>query len=465
MNNTDLCFMSAVDMAAAIRSSRISPVEIVDALFERIHALNPSLNAYCTLAEDSARQAAREAEAAVAHGEKLGLLHGVPVSIKDLLFTAGLRTMRGSPIYQNFVPEENAPSVAQLKAAGAIIIGKTATPEFGWKGTTDSPVSGISYNPWNLERSCGGSSGGAAAAVAAGIGPLAVGTDGAGSIRIPASFCGIVGLKASYGRVAVYPPSPLGFLTHAGPMARTTRDTALMLQVIAGPDERDLGSLPPDHADYLDACVQELRGLRIAWSPDLGHAPVDPEVARICATAAGVFTELGCTVEQADPGFADLARPLQVLWASGLAHALRSALPEWADQMDQGLVEMIRAAAAFTAADYTAALAQRIALWDTMRRFYERYDLLITPTMPTTAFAPGPTPLEVAGRAIYGFGYTPFTFPFNLTGQPAITVPCGFAADGLPVGVQIVGPRFADALVLRAAAAFERARPWIQRRP
>jgi aspartyl-tRNA(Asn)/glutamyl-tRNA(Gln) amidotransferase subunit A len=283
--------MPAVEMAAAVRARQLSPVEIVDALLDRIQRVNPTLNAYCTLAEAAARTAARAAEDAVMRGDALGILHGVPVSIKDLLLTKDVRTMRGSRIYAHDIPGEDAPAVARLKASGAIILGKTATPEFGWKGTTDSPLTGVSRNPWDRERTCGGSSGGAAAAVAAGLGPLAVGTDGAGSIRIPASFCGIVGLKPSRGRVAIYPPSAVGFLSHTGPMTRTVGDAALMLRALAGPDERDSGSLPPDDQDYLAAA--DVRGLRVAWSANLGYAPVEPEVARICADAAQVFVHDG----------------------------------------------------------------------------------------------------------------------------------------------------------------------------
>jgi aspartyl-tRNA(Asn)/glutamyl-tRNA(Gln) amidotransferase subunit A len=374
--------------------------------------------------------------------------------------------MRGSHIYEQFVPDQDAPAVAQLKASGAILLGKTTTPEFGWKGATDSLLTGVSRNPWNLARSCGGSSGGAAVAVAAGMGPLAVGTDGAGSIRIPASFCGIVGLKPSRGRVAVYPPSAVGFLSHAGPITRTVRDAALMLQVIAGPDERDLGSLPMDATEYLQECEKTVRGLRVAWSVDLGYAPLEPEIGRICASAAQVFADLGCVVEQAAPGFPDPVQSLQVLWAGGLAAALGPYLPQGADQMDPGLVELIHSARQLSATDYVAAVMERDALWERVQEFFTHYDLLLTPTMPTTAFEAGaPIPSSVAGRSTSGFGYTPFTFPFNLTGQPAITVPCGLAADGLPVGLQIIGRRYADGTVLRAAAAFEAARPWADRMP
>lgn len=467
MRSDDLCFIPATDLAAAIRARRLSPVELVDAVFERIHRLNPSLNAFCTLTEESARLAARDAETAVMRGEALGALHGIPVSIKDLLITKGVATMRGSRIYAADVPDEDAPAVVRLKAAGAIVLGKTTTPEFGWKGSTDSPLTGVTRNPWNLERSPGGSSGGAAAAVAAGLGPLAVGTDGAGSIRIPASLSGIFGLKPSRGRVAAFPPSAVGLLSHIGPMTRSVRDAALMLRAMAGPDERDLGSLPADPADYLAACDGGVRGLRIAWSADLGYAPVDPEIASICAAAAGVFAnELGCEVDAVDPAFDDPVEPLQVLWASGLANYLRHYLEAWAGQMDPGLVELVRSAEGYTAPDYAAAMATRDRVWDAMRRLLDRYDLLLTPTMPTTAFPAGaPIPQTIAGRQTTGFGYTPFTFPFNMTGQPAASLPCGMASDGLPVGLQIVGRRYDEATVLRAAAAFEAARPWERRVP
>lgn len=457
MPDQDLCAMPAVELAAAIRTKQISPVEVVEAIFERIHRLNPTLNAFCTLCETEALEAAHAAEAAVMRGEQLGALHGVPVSIKDLLLTRGVRTMRGSRIYAQDVPSEDAPVVARLKEAGAIVLGKTTTPEFGWKGLTDSPLTGVSTNPWDYTRTCGGSSGGAAAAIAALMGPLAVGTDGAGSIRIPASFCGIVGFKPSRGRVPAYPASAVGFLSHIGPMTRTVRDAALMLQVMCGPDERDLGSLPNDGTDYLAACEGGIRRMRVAWSANLGYTPVEPEIAQICEAAARHFaTTLGCELEAADPGFSDPVDELQILWASGLAALLQPALPEWEAQMDPGLVELVRLAELYSATDYAIALRTRDQLWEITRGFFERYELLLTPTMPTAAFAAGaPPPAAIAGRAVHGFGYTPFTFPFNLTGQPAISVPCGFTHDGLPVGLQIIGRRYADATVLRAATAFE----------
>ncbi|MBI2878907.1 MAG: amidase, partial [Candidatus Rokubacteria bacterium] len=290
MHDDDLCYLPATDLAAAIRAKALSPVEVVEAFLARIERLNPLLNAYCTLTAEAAREAAREAEAAVLAGRPLGALHGVPVSIKDLIITRGVRTTWGSKIHEDHVPEEDAPAVERLRAAGAILLGKTNTPELGWRGSTDNLIFGPTRNPWDPGRTAGGSSGGAAAAVAAGLGPLAVGTDGGGSIRIPASFCGIYGLKPSFGRVPIYPASAAEALSHAGPMTRTVADAALMLEVLAGPDERDRNSLPADGARYARAIEDDLRGLRVAWSPDLGYAAVDPEVRALAEAAARRFT-------------------------------------------------------------------------------------------------------------------------------------------------------------------------------
>jgi aspartyl-tRNA(Asn)/glutamyl-tRNA(Gln) amidotransferase subunit A len=467
MPATEICYMPATELAEAIRRKTMSPVEVIDAVYTRIHAVNPALNAYCTLTEDQARTQARAAETAVMRGGALGPLHGVPVSIKDLVFTKGVRTMRGSKIYEHFVPDEDAPVVERLHKAGAIALGKTTTPEFGFKGMTDSPVTGVSRNPWKLDRTPGGSSGGAAAAVAAGMGPLAVGTDGGGSIRIPASFCGIFGFKGSFGRVAAYPPSAVAPLSHTGPMTRTVRDAALMFNAIVGPDDRDINSLPHDGADYLAACEGGVRGLRVAWSATLGYAPVEPEVKQAAEAAANVFaSDLGCRLEAADPGFENPAPIFNVLWVGGLGTYLQPYLAEWKSRLDPALATMVEGLPRLTAADYAGALLQKAMVWDKARAFFQRYDLLLTPTMATVAWEAGkPAPAQIAGRPIVDFGYTPFTFPFNLTGQPAATVPCGFSSDGLPIGLQIVGRRLDDATVLRAAAAFEAARPWAAKRP
>jgi aspartyl-tRNA(Asn)/glutamyl-tRNA(Gln) amidotransferase subunit A len=466
----DVCFMPATALAAVIRAKKVSPVELVNAIYARIHETNPRINAFCTLTEEQAHRAAKEAETAVMRGDRLGALHGVPVSIKDLFLTRGVRTMYGSRIRENYVPEEDAPAVAKLLAAGAILIGKTTTPEFGFKGVTDSPLTGITRNPWNLSKTCGGSSGGAGAAVAAGLGPIAIGSDGAGSIRIPSSFNGIFGLKPSLGRVANYPSSPVPFLVHAGPMARTVHDAALLLNVIAGPDERDLLSLPADATDYLAACEGGVRGLRVAWSPTLGYAKVDPEVASMTEAAAKAFeSSLGCKIEAADPGFESPWGSLSVLWTMSYALRLRTFLPEWESRMDPDLVMLIKGVGRLGPTEYGEAFAKRSVLWDMTRKFFDRFDLLLTPTLPVPAFEagrPNPDGMPVPAGSLLPFSeWLPFTYPWNITGQPAASVPCGFTREGLPVGLQIVGRRFADATVLRAAAAFEQVRPWTDKRP
>jgi aspartyl-tRNA(Asn)/glutamyl-tRNA(Gln) amidotransferase subunit A len=469
IHGEEFCFTPATILAAAIRQKKVSPVEVINAVYERLHKTNPKVNAFCTLTEEQAHRIAKEAEAAVMRGDRLGALHGVPVSVKDVFLTRGVRTMFGSRIRENYVPEEDAPAVAKLLAAGAILIGKTTTPEFAFKPVTDSPLTGITRNPWDLNKTSGGSSGGAGAAVAAGLGPIAIGSDAGGSIRLPCSFNGIFGLKPSFGRVAYYPSRPVP-LVHAGPMARTVRDAALMLNVIAGPDERDLLSLPADATDYLSGCEDGIRGLRVGWSPALGYAKVDAQVGALTEAAAKVFdSSLGCKVETADPGFESPWEWLSILVVMGFALPLRGFLPEWDSRMDPDLVTIIRNVERLGPTDYGEALAKRFVFWDTTRKFFDRFDLLLTPTMPIPAFEAGrlsPDAMQVPAGSLMSFpDYSPFTYPWNITGQPAASVPCGFTREGLPVGLQIVGRRFADATVLRAAAAFEQARPWNEKRP
>jgi aspartyl-tRNA(Asn)/glutamyl-tRNA(Gln) amidotransferase subunit A len=460
-----LCYMSAADLAAAIRAKNVSPVEVINAVLAQIERLNPKLNAFCLVTADSARQAAQTAEQAVMRGETLGPLHGVPVSIKDLVITKGVRTMRGSKLYEHDMPSEDAPVVERLQAAGAILLGKTTTPEFGFKGVTDSPVTGISRNPWHLERTPGGSSGGAGAAVASGMGPLAIGTDGGGSIRIPSSFCGIYGLKPQLGRVPVYPASATGDLSHAGPMTRTVRDAALMLNVIAGNDNRDRFSLPTSHPDYLTAIEGDIRGLRVAWSPDLGYATVDPHVRQITAKAANAFVELGCKVEETDPGFDNPEELLQRFFYVNIGAMLQD-YPGYESKVDPQLLDILGEVKGLSAQEYARSILRRGAYFDKVQRFFAVYDLLLCPTVAVPPFQVGSEgPRQIAGRSVSRRAWFALTPPFNLTGQPAATVPCGFSADGLPIGLQIVGRRFDEATVLRASAAFEVARPWAHKRP
>jgi aspartyl-tRNA(Asn)/glutamyl-tRNA(Gln) amidotransferase subunit A len=464
----DLCWLSALELAAQIRAKKISPVEVVDAVLARIERANPRLNAFCTLTADEARDAAQAAEVSVMTGEELGPLHGVPVSIKDLLFTRRLLTTGGSRLFADHVPEEDAVSVERLKGAGAIILGKTNTAEFGHKAVTDNPLFGITRNPWSPSLTPGGSSGGSAAAVAAGMGPLALGTDDGGSIRIPASFCGIYGLKPSFGRV----PRGASFpgwetLSHTGPMTRTVRDAALVLDALAGPDDRDRFSLPADAGpSYLQSCEGGLAGLSVAWSADLGHAIVDPEVAEICARAAEDFEALGCHVEVVTPGWDDPEEIFRAIAPAEIYSAWGDRLEEGADQLDRSLVALLKYGEGITARQYLAATARRQEFWTEVQRFLARFDLLLTPTVAVPAFPVArPAVKEIDGRPVSPLGWIPFCFPFNLTGQPAASVPVGFTSAGLPVGLQIVGRRFADRTVLAASAAFEAAHPWAARRP
>jgi len=440
---------------------------VLDAVLDRIERLNPKLNAFVTLTGAQARREAKAAERAVSKkGARLGPLHGVPFSVKDLVITKGVRTTFGTPLYRDNVPSEDAPMVERLKAAGAIMLGKTNTPTFGWIGATHNLLFGPTRNPWNLGRTPGGSSGGASAAAAAGLGPLHVGTDGGGSIRIPASFAGIYGLKASFGRIPAYPPSGAWSLSHIGPMTRTVADAALMLQVAAGPDERDQTSLPAAPVDYVKALAGGVKGLRVAWSADLGFADVvDPEVRDLCAKGASAFREVGCRVEAVDPGWPSPLDCWSQLFGGGIATRLAPYLDR-KSEIDPGLYRIIETTLKNPPTKYVQAWFDRLAWWEHPRRLFEKYDLLLTPTIACPPFAIGlDNPTEIAGKSVPPYAWIPFTFPFNMTGQPAASVPCGFTKDGLPVGLQIVGRRFDDATVLRASAAFERVRPWARHRP
>jgi aspartyl-tRNA(Asn)/glutamyl-tRNA(Gln) amidotransferase subunit A len=468
MAKDDLCWLSATELAALIRTRKVSPVEVVDAVLARIEKVNPRLNAYVTLTADEARRRARAAERAVMRrGARLGPLHGVPFSVKDLVITRGVRTTFGTPLYRDNVPDEDAPMVERLLAAGGILLGKTNTPTLGWIGSTHNLLFGPTRNPWDLELTPGGSSGGASAAAAAGLGPLHVGTDGGGSIRIPAACTGIVGVKPSYGRIPTYPFSGAWSLSHIGPMTRTVADAALMLQVSAGPDERDLYSLPADGADYQRAARStSLRGLRVAWSDDLGFAPVvDPEVKAVCAGAVKAFRELGARVEAVNPKWPSPHEAWDQIFCGGIATRLAPYLDR-RQEIEAGLVEIVERALKNPPTRYVQAWFDRLTWWQHVRPFFDKYDLLLTPTIACLPFAcTADAPSEIAGRRIGRYDWIPFTYPFNLTGQPAASVPAGFTRGGLPVGLQIVGRRFDDVGVLRAAAAFERARPWAQHRP
>ncbi len=387
----------------------------------------------------------------------MGALDGVPVSIKDVILARGWPTLRGSKTIDPKGPwDDDAPAVARLREAGAVLLGKTTTPEFGWKGVTDSPLTGITRNPWDPRKTPGGSSGGAAAAVASGMGPLAVGTDGGGSIRIPCAFTGLFGIKPTFGRVPAWPPSPMGTVAHVGPIARSVADAALMLSVMSQPDSRDWTALPCDGRDYREGLEDGVRGLRIAYSANLGYARVDREVAEIVKKAVRTFDDLGAKVEERDPGFEDPQEAFMRHWFPGAALALRSVPARKRALMDKGLREVARRGERITALEHFEAAQKRNELGLVMSRFHERYDLLVTPTLPLAAFDTGREAPQGGKRWA---DWTPFTFPFNLTQQPAASIPCGLTKGGLPVGLHIIGPKYAEARVLRAARAFEAAHP------
>lgn len=464
MSPTDLTQCPAHELLALYRSGQASPVEATQAVLSRIEALNPLLNAFCLVDADAALSAARASESRwQAHrssGAPVGELDGVPASIKDLILTRGWPTLRGS---RTIDPQQawdvDAPATARLREAGAVLLGKTTTPEFGCKGETNSPATGITRNPWNTGHTPGGSSGGAAAAVAAGLGPLAVGTDGAGSVRIPAAFCGNVGLKPSFGRVPAYPLSPFGSVAHLGPHTLSVRDAALMMNVLKKPDARDWTALPADSTDYTVGLEDGVRGLRIAYSPTLGYAQnVHPEIAAAVEAGVRQLQALGAHVEQVDPGFED---PLEIttgLWFLG-AHTVWSGLtPQQQAVTDPDFRAEAELGARLSALQVQQLNQRRGALGSHMRQFMQRYDLIVTPSVAVPAFEARPAgtvPMDPQAM----LGWTPFSYPFNLTQQPAISVPCGLTSQGLPMGLQIVGPMFGDALVLRAARAFESVQP------
>lgn len=469
MNKTDMGFMPATEMIAAIKKKTLSPREIVEALLARVEKINPKVNAYCTVVPEMALEAAKKAEAEIRRGGKLGPLHGIPVSIKDLTLTAGIRTTFGSKIFEHHVPTEDALIVQRLKAAGAIVIGKTNTPEFGAGANTYNAVFGATRNPWKLSHTCGGSSGGAAVALACGLGPLATGSDLGGSLRIPASFCGVVGFRTSAGRVPIY-PSFVGWDTLAveGPMARTVGDTALMLSVIAGADDRSPISLPGDGREFLAAVEHpNIRGFKVAWSADLKVSPVDREIEAVASAAAKRFAELGCTVEQAEPDFSRVREIIHVTRALRMVTLHAEKLEKWRDQMNPNLVWNIEKGFPLTAQQVGMAEKERTALYHRVRQFFERYDLLLTPTVAVPPFpVEMPYPQEINGKPINNYQeWLYLTYAITVTGLPAISVPCGWTAEGLPVGLQIVGRRLGEATVLRAAAAFEAIAPWQDKRP
>ncbi|MDP6563819.1 MAG: amidase family protein [Alphaproteobacteria bacterium] len=467
------CWLPAIELATLIAAGETSPVEVVEAVLSRIDASQPGLNAFITVCHDGALAAAREAEAALARGDPPGPLHGVPFSVKDLVNTAGVRTTFGSLTMADNVPTGDSLTVARLKAAGAILIGKTTTPEFGHKPLTEGPLFGRTANPWSAGHTAGGSSGGAAAAAAAGLAPLALGTDGGGSIRIPAACCGVVGLKASLGRIPHDQAADIfGNLTYMGPITRTVADSALMLQIMAGPDPCDPFSLGLEEPDFQAAAdgSGDLTGLRLAWRPYLGNTAIEPEILAMTEACLPVFEDLGARVEAQADDFTNTEPTWLVITHSVWASRFQHLVAQSANRMDPSLLAQVGKGNAYSAVELQDAARLRSELFRQVQGWFEDHDLIVMPTLTRTAVPIDSDPLgqvEIAGQAAGSLraAWYPYTHPFNLTGHPAMTLPCGFAANGLPVGLQLVAPWHGEARLLRAAALFEAARPWAQRRP
>ena len=466
MDSDALGFMPATELAELIRTKKISPVEYTRALIQRIEALEPRVNAFAHLAAERAMDAARASETALMSGARIGRLHGVPATIKDLVITKDMPTQSGSMIFKGHRPTEDSPVVPRLQEEGAIILGKTTTSEFGWAGVSHSPLTGITHNPWKFGYNAGASSAGAGAAAAAGYGPLHQGSDGAGSIRMPSHFCGVFGIKPSFGRVPYYPVGTGDMTSHMGPMSRTVADSALMLEVMAGPHSLDYTTLEAGPAHYLARLHEGVKGKKIAYSPDLGHARVDPDVAALVKKAAERFADLGAIVEEVKtPWAAPGPELVRFFWSAHLTR-LQPYLEKWESQMDPGLVACIKASDNVTIAEYQAARERKMPYIASIHRWFGDWDFLLTPSVSVAAFpAEKLMPDHWPHHDWDWVSWAEFSYPFNMSWNPAASVPCGFTAEGLPVGLQIVGKRFDDLGVLQASAAFEQAQPWAHKRP
>ncbi|MFN3148435.1 amidase [Bremerella sp.] len=461
---TQIADMTAGEMTAGFASGEFTPIEATQACLDRIHKYNDKVNAYNILNEELTLEAAGRATQRWQLGTPLGPIDGVPVAVKDIFMTKGWPNRKGSTLTSEEPLRVDAPAIAALRRNGFVPLGRTTTPEFGWKGVTDNPLDGVTSNPWDPTKVSGGSSGGSGAAVPMGMGPLALGTDAGGSIRIPAGFCGVVGHKPTHGLCPMWPPSAFYPLAHVGPMTWTVADTALLLDVLAEPDPRDvtLPNCPISFRDVLDHV--DLNGIRIALSPTLGYVDVDPEVHAAVVATADAFEEAGALIETCDPGFSDPLESFHRLFYGGAANALRDIGPEDRAKMDPNLIKVAEWASTLTLLEFMEASNERAEITEKMSLFHQNYDLLLTPTLPIPAFDAG---LEVPKDWPQERWptWTPFTYPFNMTGQPAISVPCGFTSTGLPIGLQIIGPRHADALVLQAAHYYQQARPLTSVRP
>lgn len=463
--SSEFDYMSAIELKDLITSRKISPVDVVKRALVRLHEVEPVLNNFVTLTEDTALEAARSAERAVMRNEPMGLLHGLPISVKDLITMGNVRCAFGSRSTSNNIATDDAPSVERIRKQRGCILGKTTTSEFGCKAVGDSPLTGITRNPWNIDKTPGGSSCGAAASIAAGVTPFGLGTDGGGSVRIPAFFTGLFGIKASFGRVPVFPASAAPTLSHVGPLSRTVRDAALLLMAIAGFDRRDPFSIAEPLPDYVAACDRPVKGLRAAWSPTLGYAEPDPEVVELCYEAVKALEEQGCNIELVE--IVMDSNPSDMWMAefyAGVGTRLKSTLDEQPELLDPAVVEVLSGALDQSIDEYYTQVFARYTFRENMRVFFEKYDLLLSPTLPVPAFDVGlnvPPKFPDANM----ISWVSYTYPFNLTGYPAASVPAGFTNEGLPVGLQIVAGLLQESDIFAASATLEKVRPWAERKP
>lgn len=455
---------SVLGLQRSYAKGDLSPVDVVSACLDRINELDPVLNAFVGIDADAAYTQARESEQRWHSQRTLGPLDGIPAVIKDTMAFAGWPTRKGS---QQTDPEkissQDAPAAARLRESGAVFLGKTTTPEFGWKGVGDSPLTGITRNPWDTERTTGGSSAGSAAAVASGMTVLATGTDGGGSVRMPAAFCGIFGLKPTFSLIPIYPPSTGGTLSHVGPMTRTVTDAAAMMEVIARADSREVYPVPDDPRPWVSDLDRGINGVRIAYSPDYGYAHVDPRIAAAVDTAVGVLADAGAVVDVIDPPFSDPREEFCTIWDGMLSMALWDVPTERLAHSDPGLVATLERGRGLTAHDYLIAEGSRLRLADSLGKLFASYDLLVSPQMPTVALPVGTDVWD--SQQTHWTEWTPFTYPHNLSRCPAASVPVGLTDDGLPMAMQIVGRHFEDRLVMRASRAYEKAVPFAQWSP
>jgi aspartyl-tRNA(Asn)/glutamyl-tRNA(Gln) amidotransferase subunit A len=460
----DLLYKSAVELRDLVVAKEISPVELLDQSLARMEEVEPKLNNFVTTTEDIAHAAAKKAEKAILNNDSPGLLHGLPISIKDLIAMGGVRCTFGSKASADNIAALDAPAVERVRKEGGVIIGKTTTSEFGCKAVGDSPLTGITRNPWDLAKTPGGSSAGAAASVAGGVTPFALGTDGGGSVRIPGSLTGLFAVKAQFARVPVFPEAATPTLAHVGPMARTVRDAALLLSAVAGFDRRDPFAVAGPVPDFLAACDRPVKGMRIAWSPTLGYADPVSEVVGLCEQAVRSLEELGCEVELVDEVMEDPIDMWMSEFYAGVGTRLRTMFGDRQELLDPAVAEMLSGALDRTLEEYWTRVFDRYRFREQMRQFMEKYDLLVSPVLPVPAFDVGLNlPPQMPDANV--ISWVSYTYPFNLTGQPGASLPVGFTEEGLPVGLQLISKAIRETDIFRIAAAFEAARPWIDKKP